>query len=217
MAAARKEDRDPERRCIATGAVGPCARLIRFVVSPDGEIVPDVAEKLPGRGLWVSAEKEAMARAARGNLFAKAAKRPVRVGDDLAERVAERLRARMAADLGLARKAGLLVLGFEKILQAMDGKQPPRLLVEASDGGADGRRKLLAAASVRNLQLTLIDCLCAEEMRLALGRENVIHAAAKPGTLADRLIRDDARLSALRGLKVDQEAGSVPVANERDA
>ncbi len=136
----RRDDgasRSRERRCIVTGEVLPRSGLVRFAADPDGNIVPDIAASLPGRGLWVSATREHVTRAAAKNLFAKAAKANVSASADLAERVERLLVARMQADLGLARRSGALVLGFDNVLRALSEKTPPALLVEASDGAAD--------------------------------------------------------------------------------
>lgn len=206
-----------ERRCIVSGAMHPIAEMVRFVVGPEGEIVPDVAETLPGRGLWVTAAGEMMVKASHGNVFAKAAHAPVKVAMDLTARVEDLLRKRMLADLGLAKRAGQLVLGFDNVLKIIGSGHPPAALVEAREAAADGRRKLAQAAGSRGLSLTTIDCLETGELRVALGRENVIHAAVKPGALANRLIRDCARLKGLRISQVDETAGPLPARNERNA
>ena len=125
------------------------ARLIRFVAGPDGAVTPDLARKLPGRGLWVAARREAVETAARKGLFARAAKAPLTATADLADQVERLLRARLLAGLGLARKAGDLTFGFEKVLAAISAGKAA-WLIEAADGAGDGRRKLLAAARRRN-------------------------------------------------------------------
>jgi predicted RNA-binding protein YlxR (DUF448 family) len=187
-----------ERRCIATGAILPEEKLVRFVVSPDGTIVPDLDAKLPGRGIWLSASRSAMAKAIAKNDFSKAAKTKVSVAADLPEHVEKLIVARMQADLGMARRAGQLDAGFDNILRALDKKVPPALLLEASDGAADGRRKLQSAVKSRHLDIEVIDSLTRAELSLALGRENVIHAAIRPGALADRLTLNSKRLAGLR-------------------
>ena len=206
-----------ERRSITTGEVRSVENLVRFVVGPEGDIVPDIEAKLPGRGLWVTADGAILARAIAKNDFPKAAKAPVKVAPDLVARVEKRLAERMLSDLGLARRAGQLVLGFDNVTRALDTKPPPRVLVEASEGAADGRKKLAGSAAARGLRVETIDCLTRAELSLALGRENVIHAAVKPGPLAERLILDSVRL---RGFRVrpaaDETAGSSPARNERD-
>jgi len=187
-----------ERRCIATGAILPEDKLVRFVVGPDGAIVPDLDAKLPGRGLWLSATRAAIAKAVAKNDFAKAAKAKVSVPDDLPAHVERLLVARLQSDLGLARRAGHLALGFDNVLRAMDGKVAPAVLFEAADAAADGRRKLDSAQKVRDLRLDTITALTRAELSLALGRENVVHAAVRPGTLAERLKLNSSRLAGLR-------------------
>jgi hypothetical protein len=205
-----------ERRCLASGEVVPEARLMRFAADPDGNVVPDVAATLPGRGMWVSADRGSIATAVTKNLFSKSAKAPLMATADLPARVEMLLVARMLADLGLARRAGQLVLGFDNVLRALDEKRPPALLVEANDGAADGRRKLAGSAYARGLKIETIDSLTAEELSLALGRENVIHAALKPGRLAERLIFDAGRLAGFRpASSAKTSAGSTPAPNER--
>jgi uncharacterized protein len=206
-----------EKRCIVTGEMRPKSDMIRFVVAPSGEIVADVAATLPGRGLWVTADKEILKRAAASNAFSKAARAPVKVGEDLPGRVEGLIAKRMTADLGLARKAGLLVLGFDCVLKSLNSAQPPALLVEAAEAAADGRRKLAATAAARGVAVRVVDGLKVSELRLALGRENVIHAAVKPGPLANRLILDGARLKGLQTSQVDGTAGRDSARNERNA
>lgn len=198
--------RSRERRCIVTGEVLSEDKLVRFAVSPDGEIVPDIAAVLPGRGIWVRAARAAIETAAKKNLFARAAKAPVKVAPDLALRVEALLVQRMQADLGMARRAGQILLGFDSVLRALQSDTPPALVIEAADGSADGKRKLFGAAHARGLKIQTVECLSSAELGLALGRENVIHAALKSGRLQERLRFDAARLSGFR----------PAAANERD-
>ena len=215
-AAAAEENALRERRCLVAGEVLPENQLMRFAADPDGNVVPDVAASLPGRGMWVKADRASIAVAAAKNLFSKSAKAPLMASADLPARVEALLVARMQADLGLARRAGQLVLGFDNVLRALDDKVAPALLVEASDGAADGRRKLAGSAYARDLKIEIIDRLTAEELSLALGRENVIHAALKPGRLAERLIFDAGRLAGFRPVSsAGTSAGSIPTPNER--
>ncbi|HKD48584.1 MAG TPA: RNA-binding protein [Rhizomicrobium sp.] len=190
--------RSRERRCIVTGKIMPDDRLVRFVMAPDGLVVPDVAAKLPGRGLWVTATRAAVAEAAENKLFSRAAKAPARVLADLPERTEKALVARILGDLGLARRASALILGFDNVLRALEGQKPPQLLIEAADGAGDGKRKLYNAAHARGMKPKLIECLTSAELGLALGRENVIHAAVQPGGLAERLFIDAERLQGFR-------------------
>lgn len=198
------EAEGPERRCIATGAVRPKAELIRFVVGPDGEVVPDLAERLPGRGLWVSAEREALRRAQAKGLFAKAARQSVRAPDDLVDRV-EALLHRSCIDLiGMARRAGQAVAGYEKV-HAWLAEGRAAVLLAASDGAADGRAKLAAlAAAVR--PVPLVEIFSADTLGMAFARDRMVHAAIARGGLAERLVAEAARLNGIRG-RADGPAG----------
>lgn len=187
-----------DRRCIVSGEVLSEDKLIRFVVGPDGEITPDVAAKLPGRGIWVGATGAALDAAREKNLFAKAAKSNVKVAADLVPRVQALLVQRMQSDLGMARRSGQIILGFDSVLTALKSDMPPEVLVEASDGAADGKRKLFGAAHARGLKIETIECLTSAELSVAVGRENVIHAALKSGRLQERLSMDAGRLSGFR-------------------
>jgi uncharacterized protein len=182
----------PLRRCVVSREVLPKAALIRFVVGPDGAIVPDVGEQLPGRGLWVKAAADALAAAAKGQ-FAKAARRPVTVAPDLAARTEALLTQRCLDIVGLARRAGQAVAGFEKVREALAHGRAAVLLA-AADGAADGRAKLQAGAR----GVPLIELFSVAQLSAALGRENVVHAALGPGRLAERLVADAGRLAGVR-------------------
>jgi predicted RNA-binding protein YlxR (DUF448 family) len=198
-----------ERKCIVTGELRDEKQLIRFVVGPDGDAVADIAAKLPGRGMWVTAQAAILERAAAKNHFSKAARTNVKAAPDLVARVEKLIVRRMLDDLGLARRSGALVAGFDNVVRALESNRPPVLLVEASDGAADGRRKLRNLAAARGLTLALVESLTTEEMSVALGRENVIHAALKSGQLAQRLIFEAARLGGFRHA-AKEHAGSTP-------
>jgi predicted RNA-binding protein YlxR (DUF448 family)/ribosomal protein L30E len=188
-----------ERRDLVTGEVMDEARLIRFVAGPDGVVTPDIGRRLPGRGLWVAADRASIDAAAKKNLFARAAKARLVAPADLADQVEALLLRRLLAALGLARKAGDLVIGFEKTLaQIRAGKAA--VLIEAADGAADGRGKLLALASHISPPPLLIGLFTGLELDLALGGENVIHTAFLAGRGADRWTFDARRLSGFRPL-----------------
>lgn len=201
-----------ERRCIVSGETGGKNGLIRFVLDPDANVVPDLAEKLPGRGFWVTGTREMVEKAVAKGHFAKAARGPAKADPDLADLV-ERLLARRAADaLGLARKAGALEAGFEKVLTAI-GRGKIAALIEARDGAADGRRKLeqrIRAVKEQGFpgDVPVYDPLWADEMGLALGRGNVIHAALIQGRMQAKVSGDLARLSRY-GRKVRPETARV--------
>ena len=196
-----------ERRCIVTGDVLPEAQLVRFAVGPDNVVVPDVAAKLPGRGMWVCARRNILERAVAKGHFSRAIKAPVLASEDLPRRVEALLVSRMCGDLGMARRSGGLVLGFEAVARAVQGTQRPAVLVEASDGAADGKRKLRALAG--SSAPHTIDCLTSAELSLALGRVNVVHAALKSGRLSERLLMDAGRLRGFRPASGYEHAASV--------
>jgi len=188
-----------ERRDIVTGQVMDEARLIRFVEGPDGAVIPDLGRKLPGRGVWVAADRVSVETAARKGLFSKAARKRLPAPADLAASVEALLAARLLASLGLARKAGLLVMGFEKVRQAVaEGKAV--CLIEARDGAEDGRRKLLALMRAVPRPPRLLGLFDGLELSLALGAENVIHSALLAGRGADRCTRDVESLAGFRPL-----------------
>jgi len=208
------------RRCIVTGEVLPEAALIRFVEDPEGGIVPDIAAKLPGRGFWLRADRQVLEKAVAKNHFSRAAKKPLKAASDLGGRVEALLVRQMCADLGLARRSGALILGFDQISKAFESKSPPSVLVEARDGAKDGRRKLLGVAFGHGSTPKVLDCLNSEELGLALGRGNVVHAALKSGQLAERLAMNAGRLAGFRAPEaMIDKAGPIPVpkgTNERD-
>jgi len=175
------------------------ARLVRFVAGPDGAVVPDLARKLPGRGVWVAATRAAVDTAARKGLFARAAKAPLKAAPDLADRVEALLRARLLAALGLARKAGDLTFGYERVLAAIETGRAA-WLIEASDGSLEGRRKLLAAARRNPDPPRLVAEFTSSELGLALGASNVIHTAYLAGRGAERWTTDVERLAGFRPL-----------------
>jgi hypothetical protein len=188
-----------ERRDIVSGQVMDEASLIRFVAGPDGAVTPDLARKLPGRGLWVAADRASVTAAAGKGLFARAAKAKVSAAADLADQVQSLLQRRLLSGLGLARKAGDLTSGFEKVAAALDAGKAA-WLIEASDGAEDGRRKLLGKTRKRSPPTPVFGVFSAEELGLALGAENVIHTAFLAGRAADRWAQDAYRLSGFRPL-----------------
>jgi predicted RNA-binding protein YlxR (DUF448 family) len=202
--------RSPLRRCIVTAAVGPKGDMIRFVVGPDDSVVPDLDERLPGRGYWITARPDVLRLAMAKRHFARAARRPVRTPEDLVARIADGLAARWLRLFGLARRAGQVTAGYEQVRDALSGGKVA-LWVEATDGSSDGRAKLAGVA--RDVPLVFV--FSARELADALGRAHVVHAAVEAGGFADRLARDVARVAEFRGLSawgggsggVEQESG----------
>jgi predicted RNA-binding protein YlxR (DUF448 family) len=188
------KDRDdgPERKCIATGEVQPKHGLIRFVIGPEGQIAPDLAEKLPGRGIWVSADRAALDKAAQKRLFSRAARQAVTVPDGLTDHVETLLAARVVNLISLARKSGGAVCGYEKVKSKLTGEEA-QVLIQASDGSERGKSKL--STPYRG---DFIGWLTAAELGQAFGRQTVIHAALDAGGLSKRVVEDAARLKGLR-------------------
>jgi len=186
------------RRCIVTGDVLPEGRLVRFVAGPDARIVPDVEAKLPGRGIWVRAERKAVDLAVAKQLFARAAEAAVTADAGLAGRTEARLVERMLGHLGLARRAGELILGFDQVERGLRSPSPPAVIVEATDAGPEGQRKLQAAARANGVAPFVLQALTSAELSLALARANVVHAALKSGRIAERLVFDAGRLNGFR-------------------
>lgn len=185
--------REPLRRCLASGEVLPKERMIRFVVGPEGRLLPDVGGDLPGRGLWIGANRAMVQTAIAKGLFAKAARTKLAVPPALADWIEELLVTRCLDRLGLARRAGQAVAGFEKVKGWLaDGRAA--LLIEASDGGADGLGKIAAKA----VGLPVLTLFRADELGAALGRERTVHVAVAAGALAQKLRDDAERLAGFR-------------------
>jgi uncharacterized protein len=191
----------PARTCIVSGAQCDPAALLRFVVGPDGTVVPDLAAKLPGRGAWIATDRGLVRDAVRKKAFQRAFRRQLTVPDDLAEQVDRLLLKRALEALSLARKAGLVVTGFGKVdtrIAAGDAAA----LVTAHDAGDDGAnrlsRKYMAVCRSAARPPRIIDILTKSELGLAIGRPNVVHAALGPGRTSDGFVAAVARLARYR-------------------
>ena len=208
------------RMCAVTRQVRPIDELIRFVVSPSGEVVPDLKRKLPGRGLWVSASRQAIAEAARRNHFGKGFKRDVRATATLAADTETLLVRSVVEALAMAAKAGQVVCGFSKVEGALTQRQAQtsiRALIHAGDGAADGIRKLDAIARQNSGQNTgngdesrefpVITALTSEQLDLALGRSNVVHAALLAGPAGKTFLSRSQLLVRYRMADDDKIAG----------
>jgi hypothetical protein len=180
--------------------------LIRFVVGPAGELVADLAGRLPGRGLWLTARRDIVEQAVAKRLFARAAKQAVTVPAGLADRIEALLAQRCVDAIGLARRAGLAVSGFERVCDGLrSGKAA--VLLAALDGAEGGRRKLQGLG--RGLPLVCV--LTAAEMGAAFGREQVVNASLGPGPLCRRLLRDAEKLAGFRtNATVERVDGPIP-------
>ncbi len=174
---------DSERTCLVTRVKGSPDAMIRFVVGPGATVVPDIRRKLPGRGVWVTAQADKVAEAVRRQAFARGFKSKVSASANLPEQILELLRQDCLQALALANKAGEVVTGFAKVEEAI-GKGTVMALVHANEAGADGMRKLGQAWLRRHgtaAGAKEINLFTAAQLDLALGRTNVIHAALTQG------------------------------------
>ena len=173
-----------ERMCIVTREVKDEDMLVRFVRSPDGQVVPDLHRKLPGRGVWVSLSREKVNEAVRKSLFSRGFGAETRASPELADRVGDLLRKSALSTFSLTKKAGLAVAGNSKV-EDLVGKGRAQLIIHAAEAAPDGRGKIdkLAGADVKVINIFQVD-----ELDLAFGRSNVIHAAVARGKLADKLL-----------------------------
>lgn len=183
-----------ERRDIVSGQVMEEGALVRFVAGPGGVVTPDLAAKLPGRGMWVAADRVSVEAAAKKGLFSRSAKAKLTAQPDLADLVETLLRRRLLDGLGLAKRAGELISGYEKVVAALTAGKAA-WLVEAADGAADGRRKILNVARKSPNPPQVFGLFAAEELGLALGAENVIHTAFLAGRGAENWTADVRRLA----------------------
>lgn len=193
------KESQPERRCIVTGASQPKAGLIRFVVSPDGEIVPDLSERLPGRGIWVSAEREDLQTAIDKNLFTRAAKAKVQVPDDLVSRIGQLLVKRCQDLISMARRADQLVVGFDRVAEALERGKVGAVAI-ASDAGR-GRGYITAATDGE----PVLGGMTGEELAFAASKGAISFAAILKSGLADALVREHERLIGIRPIEMDEK------------
>jgi hypothetical protein len=192
--------RTRERRCIVSNEVLPEARLIRFALSPDGMVTPDVASKLPGRGAWVRADRDSVERAAKKGGFSRAFKQEAKAPDDLAALTATLLSRRCLDQLGLVRRAGALAMGATQVESAIRSK-PALMVIEAEDGAEEGREKLMSLhIGLWGAPPPAVGCFSAEDLGVALGRGRVIHACLLQERLALAWAADIGRLAGFRAI-----------------
>jgi hypothetical protein len=196
----RDSPRDLRRQCIVTGEKLPPSRMVRFVIGPDDAVVPDIKGDLPGRGIWLSADRISIKTACKRNLFARAARRAVRVNDDMADQVEALLVRRCTDLLALARRAGQAVCGYTKVEGWLRSGEAAYLL-GAVDASESGRKKLGGIASGP----PGIDILRRDELGVAFGRDAVVHGALASGGLADSFAETAARLTGIRHRPENEE------------
>ncbi|PRY81763.1 hypothetical protein CLV76_101303 [Marivita geojedonensis] len=209
----KHKDREsgPERKCIATGEVRPTARLIRFVVGPDAQLVPDLAGKLPGRGLWVSADRASLEKALKKNMFQRAARSELKVSDSLVSDVEQQLARRVIDLISLSRKSGVAVSGYEKVKDVLS-KETAEVLLQAEDGSSRGKSKLSTPHYGH-----YIGWLTADELGMAFGRQTVIHAALGAGGLTQRVVEEAQRLKGFRIGTSDAKTAAGAAGKEKRA
>lgn len=191
-----------ERTCIVTRKVGPAADLMRFALAPDGAVVPDLRARLPGRGAWITPTAAILAEAVRRRAFARAFKAEAAVPPDLIDAVDAAMKRDLLGSLALANKAGAVTAGFFKVEAALrDGSAA--VLIHAREAAEDGRRKLRAALRARDgdpiSSTPVYDDLSGDELDVALGRDNVIHAALLAGAGSRGCLARWRRLRRFRG------------------
>lgn len=195
-------ERGPHRRCVATGRVADKATLLRFVVAPSGELVPDLQQRLPGRGIYLTSDRGAIDAAVKKRLFARAARRPVALPEGLADRLEAMMAARAIELIGLARRAGQAVLGYDQVAAWLKTGRDG-LLLQACDAARAGRARLAALAGTR----PVVELLRAHELAQPFGRDHVVHVVLAAGGIATRVREELTRLAGLR--RVDQEVKSA--------
>lgn len=209
--------REPVRTCIVTRTAQSPAAMVRFVVGPDGAVVPDLRARLPGRGAWVTATRATIDAAVKRRAFNRAFKSSeIRVAPDLGDQVADGLRTDLRQALALANKAGCVVTGFGKVESAILGAEGVAALIHASDAAADGRRKLAAALRRRYGDaisvIPVVDDLSNNELDMALGRDHVIHAALIAGAGTTGYLARWRRFRTFEGMASASEEDAPPPA-----
>jgi predicted RNA-binding protein YlxR (DUF448 family) len=188
------ELKGPLRRCIVTRESGPKEAMIRFVLGPDRQVVPDLAGKLPGRGMWLSARADVLERALSRGAFARAARGQVQLPPDFRARIETALKDRLRDQVGLARRAGKAVCGFQQVREWLRAGRVG-VLVEACNGSVSERNRLAGGRDVPQVAV-----LTAEELGAMFGRDHVVHVAVAPGRIADMLVQEASRLAGVSGI-----------------
>ena len=190
-----------ERKCLATGEVQPKHGLIRFVIGPDNQVYPDILGKLPGRGIYVAADRAALELAVKKKAFSRSAKQPVTLPEGLIDEVEQQLARRVVDLISLQRKAGKAVAGYEKVKGWLQSEEA-EVLIQAVDGSGRGKSKLSTPHYGH-----YIGWLTADELGLAFGRQTVIHGALASGGLTQRVVEEAGRL---KGVRVNEGGNGHP-------
>ena len=178
--------------------------MVRFVLSPDGVVTPDIARKLPGRGVWVSADRKSLEKTIALKSFSRGFKTKAQIDDNLVTLTESLLARRVLGLITMARKAGVMAMGFDQV-QSMAREAAIAFRIEAKDGSKDGRSKIRTLSKAMNREQDLADpivigCFTAQDIGKALARDSIVHAAIKPSKLAKTLAIEAKRLSGFRDL-----------------
>jgi hypothetical protein len=205
-----------ERSCALTREVMPVEAMVRFVVAPDGAVVPDVKRKLPGRGLWITATRAAIGKAVARQVFARGFRREVKVAADLPAATERLLEAAALDALAMAGKAGCVLTGATKV-EAAAARDDLKAVIHAADAADDGRRKLDAALrrhSEKSREIAIIDAFSGGQLDLALNRPNVVHAALLAGPVSETFIARAERLQRFRAGNQAQKRPSAQASTD---
>lgn len=215
----RRDKAATMRLCALTRQERPPSELLRFVAGPEDRIFLDLARKLPGRGVWITADRESVDAAVRKGSFARSLKRKVTVPSDLADQAESQLARQAIQLLAIANKAGLLVTGFDKVSAVIELGQAS-ILLHGKDSASSGRQKLdsklNAVCRAADKAASIVDCFTIDEMSLAIGRPNVVHAALKAGGATDRFLESTARLTRYRaGIGTGEASSGASISRGR--
>lgn len=200
----RRGHKPVERRCLASGDTRQPADMVRFVLDPEGVVTPDIQGKLPGRGVWVSADRKSLEKVIALKSFNRGFKGKAKIEGDLVDLTERLLARRILGLITMARKASVIAIGNDQV-QSMAREAAIALRIEASDGSKDGRSKIRTLAKAMNREQDLPDpivvgCFTADQIGQALGREAIVHAAIRPCKLAKAMKIAVAKLSGFREL-----------------
>ena len=191
-----RANKQKQRRCISSGEVCDKSDMIRFIVGPNNDVIPDISEKLPGRGIWVKSNRSFLEKALSKKLFIKSAKYKVSVRHDLINLVEAILLKSVLALISLSRKSGIAVSGYEKVKSTLSDASAS-ILIQAKDGSNNQKSKLRPP----NGSKSYIDCLSSSELGEAFGRNYVVHASLTSGGLSKRVVHEALRLNNVRGFE----------------
>lgn len=187
-----------ERRCALSKEVKSNHELIRFVANGDGEIFPDVSARAPGRGVWLSSDLQTLQEAIKTNAFSRSLKHAVKASDGLVENTIEQLKQKCLSMIGMAKRSGQIVLGFDNVCEHLRNK-PAAFIIEAAESADDGRQKIFSLSKKWN-SVQIIGCFSIDDLGSALGRDNVIHALIPKGDFAKAWAKEINRLAGFKTL-----------------